>query len=133
MRPAVPKNVHHCDINVLSKREKPFRDLALHKLIEPYLDGLIFIQDVEAGGANPLTPTNNTLLRRWFLISPLSPQAPLGQLLVVDAARNQCSRQEKLSHKKAENFHGVSLLGFKVCSLVVTDKNLSATLVAHNA
>lgn len=59
MRPAVPKNVHHCDINVLSNCEKPFRDLALHKLVEPYSDGLILIQDVEAGGSNPLTPTNS--------------------------------------------------------------------------
>ncbi len=56
---------------MLSRREKPFRDLALHKLVEPYLDGLILIQDVEAGGSNPLTPTNNPLLLRVFLISLL--------------------------------------------------------------
>jgi hypothetical protein len=109
------------------------RRFAPRRLDKPYLDGLTPNRDVEAGGSNPLTPTNNPLLLRWFLISPLSPQASFGQLLVTDTARNQCSRQEKLSHKKAENFHGVSLFRFKVCSLVVTDKNLSTTLVSHNA
>ena len=41
-----------------TKQRKP----ALHKLVKPYLDGLILIRDVEAGGSNPLTPTNNPLL-----------------------------------------------------------------------
>ena len=40
------------------------RTPALHELVKPYLDVLILIRDVEAGGSNPLTPTKNSLLRR---------------------------------------------------------------------
>ena len=39
-----------------TKQRKP----ALHELVKPYLDGLILIRDVEAGGSNPLTPTKNS-------------------------------------------------------------------------
>ena len=46
----------HCG----QKQRKP----ALHELVKPYLDGLILIRDVEAGGSNPLTPTKDPLLLR---------------------------------------------------------------------
>ena len=46
---------------MLSNRERSFRDLLLHELVKPYLDGLILIRDVgDVGDVNHEPATSLT-------------------------------------------------------------------------
>ena len=65
-----------------TKQQNP----ALHELVKPYLDVLIPIRDVEAGGSNPLTPTKNPLLRRGVLIFSIDSASFTG----TDLAHGYC-------------------------------------------